>query len=81
MGPGGGDEPIHPKTEEAQHMTAYSGRCELCPRICVWINCPTHGWWAHREDPKDVWAVADHEPQISWQPIERLNDRGEWETA
>lgn len=57
-------------------MTAYSAACLLCRTLVDWIDCPTGGWWVHRVHPVD-----GHDAEISWQPVERINDQGEWETV
>ena len=37
----------------------FQGMCKTCAEqgrrvhVCVWISCPTGGWWSHREHPDD----------------------------
>lgn len=50
-------------------MTLYSGTCETCGQHLDWM-----GVWVHQSRVTD-----GHEPQIHWAPMERLNERGEWE--
>jgi len=57
-------------------MTFYSSTCQLCRKLVEWVDCPTGGWWAHRVHPAD-----NHDVQIDWQPMEHMNDQGEWEAV
>lgn len=55
-------------------MTLYSSSCGECGQHCDWVDTDFgHGHWVHHQP-------SDHEPQIHWQPMERINDQGEWET-
>lgn len=47
-------------------MTAYSSTCQQCRQHCDWV-----GAWMHQ-------VHADHTPVIDWQPMERLDDNGQW---
>jgi len=57
-------------------MTFYSSMCHVCGKLCEWIDCPTGGWWSHRVHPAD-----DHDARTDWQPMEHINDQGEWEAV
>jgi len=56
-------------------MTYYSSKCRLCHQLCEWIPCPTGGWWAHKVHPAD-----SHDADVEWQPMEHMDDDGEWVT-
>ncbi|OLT97693.1 hypothetical protein BKG60_04820 [Mycobacterium syngnathidarum] len=55
----------------------FQGMCKTCAEqgrrvhVCVWISCPTGGWWSHREHPDD-----NHDAEIGWQPEEAMDDQG-----
>lgn len=29
------------------------GTCGECGGIIIWVECPTGGWWAHKNHPDD----------------------------
>lgn len=50
--------------------------CKTCYLLAQWIECPTGGWWAHLTQAKDR-----HDVDADWQPVEEIDERGDWVTA
>jgi hypothetical protein len=64
-------------TENVWNELRFQGMCKTCAKqvrtvhVCVWIPCPTGGWWSHQEHPDD-----NHGAEIGWQPEQDMNRQG-----
>jgi hypothetical protein len=49
-------------------------RCQRCGTQIDWVDCPTGGWWAHRDHPAD-----DHDAvSATKEVVESIDDNGLW---
>jgi hypothetical protein len=53
----------------------YTAKCAPCQQQCLWIECPTGGWWSHIIHPDD-----GHNADPGWRPAEDMDDHGYWHT-